>query len=83
MEQVELRADAGELRRMLHVLIGQSVRWPIRAGYFSDRLTYSDASGESPRFNGARLSCADNEDTAPMVTTARINPSTGLLRMAS
>jgi hypothetical protein len=40
-------------------------------------------SRASPRFTGARLSCADNEGTAPMVTTARINPSTGLLRMAS
>jgi long-subunit fatty acid transport protein len=38
-----------------YVLIGQSVRWPIRAGYFSDRLTYSDASGESPRFTGATV----------------------------
>jgi hypothetical protein len=36
----------------------------------------------SPRFTGARLSCADNEDTAPVMTMARKNPSTGL-RMAS
>jgi long-subunit fatty acid transport protein len=38
-----------------YVLIGENVRWPIRAGYFSDRLTYSDATGESPRFNGATV----------------------------
>jgi hypothetical protein len=31
------------------------VRWPIRAGYFSDRQTYRDASGSSPRFNGATV----------------------------
>ena len=38
-----------------YVLIGDRIRWPIRAGYFSDRQTYRDAGGGSPRFNGATL----------------------------
>jgi hypothetical protein len=40
-------------------------------------------SRASPRFTGARLSCADNDGAAPVMTTARKNPSTGFLRMAS
>ena len=39
-------------------------------------------SRASPRFTGALLSCADNGGTAPMMTTARKDASTGLRRMA-
>lgn len=38
-----------------YVLIGDHIRWPIRAGYFSDRQTTRDAAGNSPRFNGATV----------------------------
>ena len=38
-----------------YVVIRDRVRWPIRAGYFSDRQTHRDAEGDSPRFNGATL----------------------------
>ena len=38
-----------------YVIIGDRIRWPVRAGYFSDRQTYRDATGSSPRFNGATV----------------------------
>ena len=48
--------DSDQIRAGVeYVLIGDRVRWPIRAGYFSDRQTYRDATGSSPRFNGATV----------------------------
>ena len=38
-----------------YVLIHGRIRWPVRGGYFSDRQTYRDAGGNSPRFDGATL----------------------------
>jgi long-subunit fatty acid transport protein len=38
-----------------YVLIGEQVRWPIRAGYFSDRQTNRDVTGHAPRFNGGTV----------------------------
>jgi hypothetical protein len=38
-----------------YVLIGDQVRWPIRAGYFSDRQTNRDVTGHAPRFNGGTV----------------------------
>lgn len=49
-------SDSDQIRAGVeYVLIGEHARWPIRAGYFSDRQTYRDATGSSPRFNGATL----------------------------
>ena len=38
-----------------YVVIRDRVRWPIRAGYFTDRQTFPAADGASPWFNGATL----------------------------
>lgn len=47
--------DTDQIRAGIEYVIVGQIRWPIRAGYFSDRLTYSDATGHSPRFNGATV----------------------------
>ncbi len=49
-------SDAEQIRAGVeYVLIHDRVRWPIRAGYFTNRQTYPDAGGGSPRFNGGTL----------------------------
>jgi hypothetical protein len=48
--------DAEQIRAGVeYVLIHGQVRWPVRAGYFSNRQTNRDATGSGPRFNGATL----------------------------
>jgi hypothetical protein len=38
-----------------YVVIRDRIRWPIRAGYFSDRQTSRDVDGDWLRFNGVTL----------------------------
>ena len=48
--------DAEQIRAGFeYVLIHDRVRWPIRAGYFSNRQTFPAADAASPWFNGATL----------------------------
>lgn len=35
-----------------YVIIGRRLKWPLRAGYFSDGQYFRDASGHAPRFTG-------------------------------
>jgi hypothetical protein len=37
------------------VIVSDRYRWPIRAGYFTDRQTSTAADGRPPRFNGATV----------------------------
>ena len=49
-------SDAEQIRAGFeYVLIHDRVRWPIRAGYFSNRQTFPAADAASPWFNGATL----------------------------
>jgi long-chain fatty acid transport protein len=49
-------SDAEQIRAGVeYVLIHDRVRWPIRAGYFTNRQTFPDADGGSPWFNAATL----------------------------
>jgi long-subunit fatty acid transport protein len=53
---IEEANDAEQIRAGVeYVLIHGQVRWPVRAGYFSNRQTNRDATGSGPRFNGATL----------------------------
>jgi len=48
--------DAEQIRAGVeYVMIHDRVRWPIRAGYFTNRQTFPAADGKSPRFNGGTL----------------------------
>jgi long-chain fatty acid transport protein len=38
-----------------YVLIGSRVKWPVRAGYFSDRQYFRSGTGSAPRFNGVTV----------------------------
>jgi long-subunit fatty acid transport protein len=52
----EQASDAEQIRAGVeYVLIHDRVRWPLRAGYFSNRQTFSAGDGESPWLNGATL----------------------------
>lgn len=49
-------SDAEQIRAGVeYVLIHDRVRWPIRAGYFTNRQTFPAADGASPWFNSATL----------------------------
>jgi len=49
-------SDAEQIRAGVeYVLIHDRVRWPVRAGYFTNRQTFPAADGASPWFNGATL----------------------------
>jgi long-subunit fatty acid transport protein len=53
---IEEASDAEQIRAGVeYVLIHDRVRWPVRAGYFSNRQTNRDATGNAPRFNGATV----------------------------
>jgi hypothetical protein len=48
--------DAEQVRAGVeYVLIHDRVRWPIRAGYFTNRQTFTAAKGAPPWFNSATL----------------------------
>jgi hypothetical protein len=48
--------DAEQIRAGVeYVMIHDRVRWPIRAGYFTNRQTFTAADGTSPWFNSATL----------------------------
>ena len=52
----EKASDAEQIRAGVeYVLIHDGVRWPIRAGYFTNRQTFLAADGASPWFNSATL----------------------------
>lgn len=49
-------SDASQIRVGLeYVLIHDTVRWPIRVGYFSNRQTFPAAGGAPPWFNGGTV----------------------------
>ena len=44
-----------EVKGVEYVLIHDRIRWPIRAGFFTNRQLFTAANGEPPWFNSATL----------------------------